>query len=91
MVTAIVRKVQAMLRAAGRSDVAVEIVFPVASDAITTPGNSSGASMNGTSAGGPVLFLYNLDLPSFCSKPQILKTKFWRLLSPLLFVFFCGK
>ena len=40
MVTAIVRKVQAMLRSAGRSDVAVEIVFPVASEAITTSANS---------------------------------------------------
>ena len=41
MVTAIVRKVQAMLRLASRSDVAVEIVFPVASEAITTSANSS--------------------------------------------------
>lgn len=36
MVTAIVRKVQAMLQASGRQDIAVEIVFPVASEAITT-------------------------------------------------------
>jgi quinolinate synthase len=41
MVTAIVRKVQAMLREARRADVAVEIVFPVASEAITTAANSS--------------------------------------------------
>ena len=36
MITAIVRRVQLMLQAAGRSDVDVEVVFPVASDAITT-------------------------------------------------------
>ncbi len=50
MVTAIVRKVQALLRAAGRSDVAVEIVFPVASEAITTPVNQ-----------GAWQFIYNLS------------------------------
>lgn len=36
MVTSIVRKVQAMLRDAGRGDVEVEIVFPVSPEAITT-------------------------------------------------------
>ncbi|GLC33159.1 hypothetical protein PLESTM_000031000 [Pleodorina starrii] len=36
MITSIVRKVQAMLRKAGRGDVEVEIVFPVAPSAITT-------------------------------------------------------
>ncbi|GIL75943.1 hypothetical protein Vretimale_5515 [Volvox reticuliferus] len=36
MITSIVRKVQAMLRKANRSDVEVEIVFPVAPSAITT-------------------------------------------------------
>lgn len=36
MITSIVRKVQGMLRAAGRSDVSVEIVFPVSPEAITT-------------------------------------------------------
>ena len=57
MVTAIVRKVQAMLQASGRHDVAVEIVFPVASEAITTDssaqpgptqvGNGNGATLPG--------------------------------------------
>ena len=36
MITASVRRVQAMLQAAGRSDIDVEVVFPVAPDAITT-------------------------------------------------------
>lgn len=36
MITSIVRKVQGMLRAAQRDDVAVEIVFPVSPEAITT-------------------------------------------------------
>ncbi|PRW56007.1 quinolinate chloroplastic [Chlorella sorokiniana] len=36
MITSIVRKVQGMLHAAGRSDVSVEIVFPVSPEAITT-------------------------------------------------------
>lgn len=49
MVTAIVRRVQAMLRAAGRSDVAVEIVFPVASEAITTSANSPADPSQGLS------------------------------------------
>lgn len=35
MVTSIVRKVQARLAAAGRDDVVVEVVFPVASEAVT--------------------------------------------------------
>ena len=35
MVTAIVRRVQALLRDVARPDIAVEIVFPVASEAIT--------------------------------------------------------
>ena len=51
MVTAIVRKVQAMLQASGRQDVAVEIVFPVASEAITTDSSarpSSAQNGNGT-------------------------------------------
>ncbi|EIE23775.1 hypothetical protein COCSUDRAFT_23649 [Coccomyxa subellipsoidea C-169] len=54
MVTAIVRKVQALLRAAGRSDVAVEIVFPVASEAITTPVNQGSANVASARA-SPVL------------------------------------
>ena len=36
MITAIVRQVQQILAGSGRSDVDVEIVFPVASEAITT-------------------------------------------------------
>lgn len=58
MVTAIVRKVQAMLRSAGRSDIAVEIVFPVASEAITTSANNGSSdgvvakSGNGSLPGG---------------------------------------
>ncbi len=35
-VTTIVRKVQAMLQASGRHDVVLNIVFPAASEAITT-------------------------------------------------------
>jgi quinolinate synthase len=37
MITAIVRKVQALLSAAGRADVDVEVVFPVNPSAIATP------------------------------------------------------
>lgn len=37
MITAIVRKVQALLSKAGRGDVTVEIVFPVMPSAISTP------------------------------------------------------
>lgn len=52
MVTAIVRRVQAMLRDAGRPDIAVEIVFPVASEAITPTGDGGDAagSMPGSSS-----------------------------------------
>ena len=52
MVTAIVRKVQAMLQASGRNDIAVEIVFPVASEAITTDSSARpGPAQNGNAAG----------------------------------------
>ena len=56
MVTAIVRKVQAMLQASGRQDVAVEVVFPVASEAITTdtsarPGPAQTGNGNGNGNG----------------------------------------
>jgi quinolinate synthase len=44
MITSIVLKAQAMLRAAGRDDVAVEVVFPVSPDAITTEAQSGGAA-----------------------------------------------
>lgn len=37
MITSIVRKVQSMLSASGRRDVEVEVVFPVAPQAISTP------------------------------------------------------
>jgi quinolinate synthase len=37
MITSIVRRVQSMVKASGRADVEVEIVFPVAPQAITTP------------------------------------------------------
>ena len=42
MITAIVRKVQAMLRAAGRADVDVEVVFPVAAEAVTVGDRGGG-------------------------------------------------
>lgn len=42
MITSIVRKVQGMLRAAKRDDVAVEIVFPVSPEAITTDRQQQG-------------------------------------------------
>jgi quinolinate synthase len=44
MITSIVRKVQSMLSAAGRKDVEVEIVFPVASSAITTQQQATSAT-----------------------------------------------
>ncbi|KAG2437634.1 hypothetical protein HYH02_011273 [Chlamydomonas schloesseri] len=37
MITSIVRKVQGLLRQSGRSDVEVEVVFPVAPSAVATP------------------------------------------------------
>jgi quinolinate synthase len=37
MITSIVRKVQALIAAAGRTDVEVEVVFPVNPEAISTP------------------------------------------------------
>ena len=43
MVTSIVRKVQRLLAASGRTDVEVEIVFPVSPDAITTAGQEAPA------------------------------------------------
>ena len=55
MVTAIVRKVQAMLQASGRQDVAVEIVFPVASEAITTDNSArSSPAQDGNGTGNGV-------------------------------------
>ena len=60
MVTAIVRKVQAMLQASGRHDVAVEVVFPVASEAITTdtsarPGLAQTGNGNGDGNGNGIV------------------------------------
>ncbi len=49
MVTAIVRRVQAMLAEAGRSDIGVEIVFPVSREAVTTDKQTTSA--NGASNG----------------------------------------
>lgn len=46
MITAIVRKVQQLLRDAGRDDLKVEVVFPVAPDAMVseqTAGRGSGS------------------------------------------------
>lgn len=52
MITAIVRRVQSMLKEAGRSDVDVEIIFPVATEAITRGGSDRG---NGSFSEGPSL------------------------------------
>lgn len=41
MVTSIVRKVQAMLKDAGRNDIQVEIIFPVSPESVTILGESS--------------------------------------------------
>lgn len=56
MITSIVRKVQAMLRASGRQDVSVEIVFPVSPEAITTPDQTQDDN------GGPVLLPGGLSM-----------------------------
>ena len=48
MITSIVRRVQGMLRAAGRADVAVEIVFPVSAEAITTDKQAGAAQVRGS-------------------------------------------
>ena len=55
MVTAIVRKVQAMLHASGRQDIAVEVVFPVASEAITTDSTGHPAAAQSSNGNGAVL------------------------------------
>jgi quinolinate synthase len=49
MATAVVLKVQAMLREAGRDDVAVEIIFPVSPDAIATDAQA-GSQLGGAAA-----------------------------------------
>ena len=55
MITAIVRRVQSMLQAAGRTDVDVEIVFPVAPDSITTPDQLRGTAGDGMPEQSPLL------------------------------------
>lgn len=52
MITSIVRKVQALIGASGRRDVAVEIVFPVSIDAITTASQASDGGAPPTLPGG---------------------------------------
>jgi quinolinate synthase len=52
MVTSIVRKVQGMMNDAGRDDVAVEIVFPVSQDAITTDKQSMSSGLAVEMPGG---------------------------------------
>lgn len=52
MVTSIVRKVQGMLQQSGRSDISVEIVFPVSSDAITTDKQEVSGATAATLPGG---------------------------------------
>ena len=42
MITSIVRRVEGVLKASGRTDVKVEIVFPVSNDAISTDRQMSG-------------------------------------------------
>lgn len=56
MITSIVRKVQAMLRDSGRTDLEVEIVFPVSPESITTTNQSTASS------GGPVLLPGGLSI-----------------------------
>ncbi len=51
MITAIVNAVQAALRQADRSDIAVEIIFPVAAEAITQAPGSELAIVPGVAAG----------------------------------------
>lgn len=51
MITSIVRQVEAVLEAVGRDDVAAEIVFPVASEAITAAPDSPLAVVPGVSGG----------------------------------------
>lgn len=47
LITAIVDKVQQMLRAGGRPDVAVEVVFPVAPDAVVSEQTAGKAQLPG--------------------------------------------
>ncbi|KAF5842215.1 hypothetical protein DUNSADRAFT_8614 [Dunaliella salina] len=52
MITSIVRKVQSLLRASGRRDVDVEIVFPVNPSAITTAQQQTSSSSRSESSNG---------------------------------------
>ena len=70
MITSIVRKVQALLQEEKRSDIAVEIIFPVASDAVAQddefgilPGvaGGEGCSTAGGCATCPYMKMNNLD------------------------------
>ncbi|KAK9864833.1 hypothetical protein WJX84_004116 [Apatococcus fuscideae] len=61
MITSIVRRVQGMLREAGRSDIQVEIVFPVASEAISTDQTLQSQSMPGGPQGTVEGSLSSLD------------------------------
>ncbi len=51
MVTAIVRRVQAALVASGRTDIAVDIIFPVASEAISATGEADLGVVPGVPSG----------------------------------------
>ena len=57
MITSIVRTVQGILRDSGRTDLQVEIVFPVSPESITTPKQTM--IMNGN---GPVLLPGGLSM-----------------------------
>jgi quinolinate synthase len=51
MITSIVRKVQALLQAAGRTDVEVEVVFPVNPSAISTPAQQLSPASSSSAVG----------------------------------------
>ena len=83
MVTSIVRKVQGMLREAGRDDLEVEIIFPVNSEAVTVlgegaisgipivpgPAGGEGCSQEGGCASCPYMKMNSLSaLMSVCER-----------------------
>lgn len=83
MVTSIVRKVQGMLREAGRNDLEVEIIFPVNSEAVTVlgegaisgipivpgPAGGEGCSQEGGCASCPYMKMNSLSaLMSVCER-----------------------
>ena len=55
MITAIVRRVESMLRDSGRKDVEVEIIFPVSADAVSTESQT-------TSSGAPLVLPNGLTI-----------------------------